>query len=147
MPFFVLGSSFPKFVSCLIFNHMKQLILFFALLCAFHYSSANNYLMEVPLDNYTKEQPNDPDKPNNDRDLNLLVTAFIDFNQIELNSNLSISNVHLWIENSNNNIIYNTYSSQQSFSHVFNNVNLSENEEYTIFVLIGSSCYSGNFSL
>ena len=130
----------------LIFNHMKQLILFFALLCVFHYSSANNYLMEIPLDNYTKEQPNDPDKPNNDRELNLLVTASIDFNQIELNSNLSISNIHLWIESSNN-IIYESYSTNQSFSHIFNNINLIENEEYSIFVLIGDSCYSGSFSL
>lgn len=125
---------------------MKQLILFFALLCVFHYSSANNYLMEIPLDNYTKEQPNDPDKPNNDRELNLLVTASIDFNQIELNSNLSISNIHLWIESSNN-IIYESYSTNQSFSHIFNNINLIENEEYSIFVLIGDSCYSGSFSL
>lgn len=125
---------------------MKQLILVIALLCAFHHSSANNYLMEIPLDNYTKEQPNDPDKPNNDRELNLLVTASIDFNQIELNSNLSISNIHLWIESSNN-IIYESYSTNQSFSHIFNNINFIENEEYSIFVLIGDSCYSGSFSL
>lgn len=125
---------------------MRHLILIITFFYSFVGLSANNHLTEVPLDNYTKEQPTNPD-PDNDRDISFSIIAFVDFNQIELNSNLSISNVHLWIEDSNNNIIYNSYSSQQSFSHVFNNVNLSENEEYTIFVLIGDSCYSGSFSL
>lgn len=126
---------------------MKQLILFIVLFCTFNYSQANNYLLEIPLEEYTKEQPKDPDKPNNDRDIYLHIIASIDFNQIELTSNFAIYNITLWIEDSNQNIIYNSSSSNQSFSHIFNNTNFIENEEYTIFVLIGDSCYSGNFSL
>lgn len=125
---------------------MRHLLFIITLFCSYGVLNANNYLKEVPLDNYTKEQPTNPD-PNNDRDINLSLIAIIDFNQIKLTSNLSISDIYFWVVDSNDCIVYSYYSSQQLFSHVFNNIDLTEGEEYTIFVLIGDSCYTGNFSL
>ena len=126
---------------------MRKFFLIIAFLCSVSCLNANDFLMEIPLDdNYTKEQPTDPD-PVNDRNLSLIISASINRDFIMLNSNLSISNFYFYITNANNCIIFSAYSAHQSISHTFNNINLAEDEEYTIFVVIGDSCYSGSFAL
>lgn len=125
---------------------MKQLIFIILFLSTFYNIKANEYLIEISLGNYTKEQPQDPD-PINDRNLNIMVFASINMDSVNITTNMPTSNVYLTLLNTSGETVYSCCSNRESCNHFFKNVSLCENENYTMYVTIGDCVFIGNFSL